>query len=191
MFFIHIHSTLIPQCNNLSRSWFISKTYKATLTYYRLSFVWRGKNAELRPKNINHTVKHGDGNSMLYGCFSAKGTGWLICIKERMNVAMYRGILGKNLPSLAWSSSMIMIPNTPHGQRRSGYMKSISTLWSGLASLSRPQSNRESVEGPLKGSPYRRNMPFFLVTVSPLASAFWVKWRVFREFLVHTNNTGL
>lgn len=161
MFFIHIHSTLTPQCNNLSRSWFISKTYKATLTYYRLSFVWRGKNAELHPV-------------------------------LRMNVAIYRGILGKNLlPSLAWSSSMIMIPNTPHGQRRSGYMKSISALWSGLASLSRPQSNRESVEGPLKESPYRRNMPFFLVTVSPLASSFWVKWRVFREFLVHTNNTGL
>ncbi len=43
------------------------------------------------------TVKHGGGNIMLWGCFSAKGPGRLICVKERMNGAMYREILSENL----------------------------------------------------------------------------------------------
>ncbi len=34
---------------------------------------------------------------MLCGCFSAKGPGRLICVKERMNGAMYREILSENL----------------------------------------------------------------------------------------------
>ncbi len=42
-------------------------------------------------------VKHGGGNIMLWGCFSAKGPGRLICVKERMNGAMYREILSENL----------------------------------------------------------------------------------------------
>ncbi len=36
---------------------------------------------------------------MLWGCFSAKRPGRLICVKERMNGAMYREILSENLPS--------------------------------------------------------------------------------------------
>ncbi|KAK3557917.1 hypothetical protein QTP86_003838 [Hemibagrus guttatus] len=59
--------------------------------------VWRRKNAELHPKNTIPTVKHGGGNIMLWGCFSAKGPGRLIRVKERMNGAMYRKILSKNL----------------------------------------------------------------------------------------------
>ncbi|KAK3559339.1 hypothetical protein QTP86_012795 [Hemibagrus guttatus] len=59
--------------------------------------VWRRKNAELHPKNTIPTVKHGGGNIMLWGCFSAKGPGRLIRVKERMNGAMYREILSKNL----------------------------------------------------------------------------------------------
>ncbi|KAK3535335.1 hypothetical protein QTP70_008564 [Hemibagrus guttatus] len=62
--------------------------------------VWRRKNAELHPKNTIPTVKHGGGNIMLWGWFSAKGPGRLIRVKERMNGAMYREILSKNiLPS--------------------------------------------------------------------------------------------
>ncbi len=34
---------------------------------------------------------------MLWGCFSAKGPGRLICVMERMNGAMYRDILSENL----------------------------------------------------------------------------------------------
>ena len=59
--------------------------------------VWRKRNAEYNPKNTIPTVKHGDGNLMLWGCFSAKGTGRLHRIEGRMNRAMYREILGDNL----------------------------------------------------------------------------------------------
>ncbi len=34
---------------------------------------------------------------MLWGCFSAKESGRLICVKERMNGAMYCEILSENL----------------------------------------------------------------------------------------------
>ncbi|KAJ4928806.1 hypothetical protein JOQ06_004431 [Pogonophryne albipinna] len=59
--------------------------------------VWRRKNAELHPKNTIPTVKHGGGNIMLWGCFSAKGPRRLIRVKERMNGAVYRKILSDNL----------------------------------------------------------------------------------------------
>ena len=57
--------------------------------------VWRKRNAEYNPKNTIPTVKHGGG--MLWGCFSAKGTGRLHRIEGRMNGAMYREIWGDNL----------------------------------------------------------------------------------------------
>uniref|UniRef100_A0A8C6WMV7 Transposase n=1 Tax=Neogobius melanostomus TaxID=47308 RepID=A0A8C6WMV7_9GOBI len=59
--------------------------------------VWRKKNDEYHPKNTIPTVKHGGGSIMLWGCFSAHGTGRLHCIKERMTGAMYCEILGNNL----------------------------------------------------------------------------------------------
>ena len=59
--------------------------------------VWRKRNAEYNPKNTIPTVKHGCGNLMLWGCFSAKGTGRLHRIEGRMNGAMYREIMGDNL----------------------------------------------------------------------------------------------
>ncbi|KAI4894956.1 hypothetical protein NFI96_007868 [Prochilodus magdalenae] len=59
--------------------------------------VWRTKNDEYHPKNTIPTVKHGGGSIMLWGCFSAHGTGRLHCIEERMTGAMYCEILGNNL----------------------------------------------------------------------------------------------
>ncbi|KAL0158921.1 hypothetical protein M9458_046997, partial [Cirrhinus mrigala] len=63
--------------------------------------VWRRRNAAYDPKSTIPTVKHGGGNIMLWGCFSAKGTGQLHHIKGTMDGAMYCQILGENLlPSL-------------------------------------------------------------------------------------------
>ncbi len=50
--------------------------------------VWRRRNAAYDPKNTIPTVKHGGGNIMLWGCFSAKGTGQLHRIKGTMDRAM-------------------------------------------------------------------------------------------------------
>ncbi|KAK3559617.1 hypothetical protein QTP86_013574, partial [Hemibagrus guttatus] len=56
--------------------------------------VWRKRND---PKNTIPTVKHEGGNIMLWGCFSAKGTGQLHRIKGTMDRAMYLQILGESL----------------------------------------------------------------------------------------------
>uniref|UniRef100_A0AAY5KNG1 Tc1-like transposase DDE domain-containing protein n=1 Tax=Esox lucius TaxID=8010 RepID=A0AAY5KNG1_ESOLU len=58
--------------------------------------VWRKKD-EYNPKNTIPTMKHGGGNIILWGCFSAKGTGRLHRIEGRMDGAMYREILANNL----------------------------------------------------------------------------------------------
>ena len=59
--------------------------------------VWRRRNAAYDSKKTIPTVKHGGGNIMLWGCFSAKGTGQPHCIKGTMDGAMYRQILSENL----------------------------------------------------------------------------------------------
>ena len=55
--------------------------------------VWRKKKDEYNSKNTMPTVKHGGGNIILWGCFSAKGTGRLHRIDGRMDGAMYHKIL--------------------------------------------------------------------------------------------------
>ncbi|KAK3549020.1 hypothetical protein QTP70_025092 [Hemibagrus guttatus] len=59
--------------------------------------LWRSRNAAYDPKITMLTVKHGGGNIMLWGCFSAKRTGQLHRIKWMMDGAMYHQILGENL----------------------------------------------------------------------------------------------
>uniref|UniRef100_A0AAZ3PMZ7 Tc1-like transposase DDE domain-containing protein n=1 Tax=Oncorhynchus tshawytscha TaxID=74940 RepID=A0AAZ3PMZ7_ONCTS len=52
--------------------------------------IWR------KPGTIP-TVKHGGGSFILWGCFSAAGTGRLVRIERKMNGAKYRVILDENL----------------------------------------------------------------------------------------------
>jgi hypothetical protein len=43
-----------------------------------------------RKPDTNPTVKHEGGSIMLWGCFSAVGTGRLVMIRVKMNIAKYR-----------------------------------------------------------------------------------------------------
>ncbi len=102
--------------------------------------VWRRRNAAYDPKNTIPTIKHGGGNIMLWGCFSAKGTGQLHRIKGTMDRAMYRqGQCVEASQSIEkWvvdgCSSITMTQNTWTRQQRSGSRRSTLRSWSGLAS---------------------------------------------------------
>ncbi len=47
--------------------------------------VWRRMNSAYDPKNTISRVKHGGGNIMLWGSFSAKRTVQMHCIKRTMD----------------------------------------------------------------------------------------------------------
>ena len=53
--------------------------------------VWR------EGKNTIPTIKHGGGNIMLWGCFSAKETWWLHWVEGKIDRTKYREILSENL----------------------------------------------------------------------------------------------
>ncbi|KAI3374532.1 hypothetical protein L3Q82_021102, partial [Scortum barcoo] len=63
----------------------------------RRRHVWRKPGTAHHQANTIPTVKHGGGSIMLWGCFSAAGTGRLVRIEGKMNAAMYRDILDENL----------------------------------------------------------------------------------------------
>ncbi len=71
------------------RKW---KTYKTTDNLPR-----SGAPRNISPRGVKMITRTVRKNIMLWGCFSAKGPGRLICVKERMNGAMYREILSENL----------------------------------------------------------------------------------------------
>ncbi len=96
--------------------------------------VWR-RNAAYDPKNTIPTIKHGGGNIMLWGCFSAKWQDNCHRIKGTMDRAMYRQGQGiengswMGIPAWQWPQ------NTRPRQQRSGSRSSTLRSWSGLASL--------------------------------------------------------
>ncbi|KAK3512401.1 hypothetical protein QTP70_008741 [Hemibagrus guttatus] len=59
--------------------------------------VWRKPGTARHLANTIPTVKHGGGGIMLWGCFSAAGTGRLVRMEGKMNAAMYRDILDEDL----------------------------------------------------------------------------------------------
>ncbi len=59
--------------------------------------VWRKPGTAHHLPNTIPTVKHGGGSIILWGCFSAAGTGRLVRIEGKMNAAMYRDIIDENL----------------------------------------------------------------------------------------------
>ncbi len=68
------------------------------------------------PKNTIPTVKHGGGNSMLWGCFSVKGTGQLLRIKR--DRAMYRQ--GQGIENGSWMGIPAWQWPKTHGQGNKG-----------------------------------------------------------------------
>ncbi|KAG2465219.1 TC1A transposase, partial [Polypterus senegalus] len=60
-------------------------------------YVWRKPGTTHHQAHTIPTVKHGGGSIMLWGFFSAAGTGRLVRIKGKMTAAIYRDILDENL----------------------------------------------------------------------------------------------
>ncbi|KAG2469857.1 TCB1 transposase, partial [Polypterus senegalus] len=59
--------------------------------------IWRKPGTAHHQANTIPTVKHGGGSIMLWGCFSAAGTGRLVRIKGKRTAAIYRDTLDENL----------------------------------------------------------------------------------------------
>ena len=60
-------------------------------------YVWRKPGATHDLAITIPTVKYGGASIMMWGCFSAAGTGRQVRLKGKMNAAIYRDILEENL----------------------------------------------------------------------------------------------
>ena len=64
-------------------------------------YVWRAKGQAYDQRNTISTVKHGGGSLMMWGCFSAAGTGNLDRVPGIMDSQKYQAILKRNvMPSV-------------------------------------------------------------------------------------------
>ncbi|KAI4895152.1 hypothetical protein NFI96_027349 [Prochilodus magdalenae] len=59
--------------------------------------IWCKKGEAFNPKNTIPTVKHGGGNLMFWGCFSANGPGNLLAVNGTMKKEQYIKILNNNI----------------------------------------------------------------------------------------------
>ncbi|GFV64001.1 HTH_Tnp_Tc3_2 domain-containing protein [Trichonephila clavipes] len=59
--------------------------------------IWRKYKTVLEPKNVLPTLKHGDGNVMVWGCVAHNGAGNLAFIDNKMNALAYIDMLRHNL----------------------------------------------------------------------------------------------
>lgn len=66
-------------------------------SHQRKRYVWRKPNTLHHPKNTIPIVKHGGVSIMLWGCFSAAGTGKHVRVEGKTDGAKYRDILEQNL----------------------------------------------------------------------------------------------
>ncbi|KAK3527663.1 hypothetical protein QTP86_031279 [Hemibagrus guttatus] len=80
-----------------SRRTTVSAALNQTGLYECKRHVWRKPGTTQHLANTIPTVKHGGGSIMLWGCFSAAGTGRLVRTEGKMNAAMYRDILEEDL----------------------------------------------------------------------------------------------
>ena len=66
--------------------------------------VRRPNGRRLDPRYCKKTVKHGGGNVMVWGCFSASGVGPLHLINGKMDELMYRDIMENQMqPFAEWN----------------------------------------------------------------------------------------
>jgi hypothetical protein len=63
----------------------------------RRQYCWVKPGAPLTSRQIQPTVKHGGGNIMVWGCFTAHGIGYLCRIDNGLDAELYRQILSDEL----------------------------------------------------------------------------------------------
>ncbi|KAK3556765.1 hypothetical protein QTP70_016689 [Hemibagrus guttatus] len=100
----------VPHCEKSQRTWSEAKsdtcagqedserdeTKIELFGHNDVDFIWCKKGEAFNPKNTIPTVKHGGGNLMFWGCFSAGGPGNLITVNGTMKKEQYIKILNNN-----------------------------------------------------------------------------------------------
>lgn len=117
-----------------------------------VAFVWQKKGEAFNPKNTVPTVKHGGGNIMFWGCFSANGPGNLVKVDGIMRKEHYVKILEENIWQSAeklglgqhWTFQQDNDPKHTAKVVKKWFLENDVNV---AQSESGSESNRESVEG--------------------------------------------